>query len=82
MIDRKKWEEFRSSGLLWWINRMLHLCGWAICVVVEADGSISDVYPARVKFRGFDEKSESEGFISLTQHIADNATDLVAEANS
>lgn len=35
-INRKTWEEFRESGMLWWVNRMLHLLGWAI-VVLESE---------------------------------------------
>ena len=38
----RTWKEFLDNGLLWWINRGLHLFGWAIVVVEEADGSISD----------------------------------------
>lgn len=28
MIKRKSWEKFRESGLLWFVNRSLHLFGW------------------------------------------------------
>ena len=69
MISRGSWATFRSAGLLWWCNRFLHLFGWAIVVQVEADGSISEAYPARCRFRGFDPKSEAEGFIALTRHM-------------
>jgi hypothetical protein len=81
MIERKTWEEFRSNGLLWWVNRLIHLCGWAIVFEVQEDGRVTDAYPARVKFRGFDEKSETEGFIALTKHLADNAKALTSEAS-
>jgi hypothetical protein len=37
-------------------------------------------YPARVKFRGFDEKSMSEGYIKISQYIKDNANALLKEA--
>jgi hypothetical protein len=79
MVQRKTWEEFRDSKLLWWINRSLHIFGWAIVVQVEEDGTISDAYPARVKFRGFDEKNETEGFIGLTQHLKETVDELVKE---
>lgn len=79
MIDKKSWEEFRSSGLLWWINRILHTFGWAIVVQVETDGRVTDVYPARVKFRGFTADSEAEGFKALSKHIAENAEALSKE---
>lgn len=32
---------------------ILHTFGWAITVEIEDDGTISDAYPARVRFRGF-----------------------------
>jgi hypothetical protein len=82
MIDKRTWDEFRNAGLLWWVNRLLHLCGWAIVVCVEQDGSISEVYPARVKFRGFDCESESDGFVKLTRYMADIASELLQEAQS
>lgn len=79
MIEKKSWEEFRNAGLLWWINRGLHIFGWAIVVVLERDGRISEIYPARVGFRGFDVESESEGFQTLTKHISENISDLERE---
>ena len=79
MIGKKTWSEFQKSGLLWWVNRTLHLFGWAIVLQVELNGRISDVYPARVKFRGFDETSESEGFLFLTEYLARNAPELAKE---
>lgn len=32
MVVEKSWDEFRNSGLLWWINMILHTFGWAIAV--------------------------------------------------
>lgn len=82
MIERKTWEEFRNSGLLWWINRGLHLFGWAIIVTIPMDNknNIIDVYPARVKFRGFDCDTETEGFIKTSQYLMDNIDELVKES--
>lgn len=80
MVTRKTWKEFQESKLLWWVNRLLHTFGWAIIFQVEQDGEISDVYPARVKFRGFDKKSEESGFIGLTQYLKDTVDELIEEA--
>ena len=80
MVTRKSWDEFRNSKLLWLANRTLHLFGWAICVVMNEDGRVKEAYPARVKFRGFDEKSESEGFAGLSEYVENNATVLREEA--
>ena len=81
MIEKRTWEEFRAAGLLWWANRILHVFGWAIVVEVDAgDGSISDAYPSRCKFRGFGEQAEGEGHEALSRYIAENAPDLLREA--
>lgn len=55
MVNKKTWKEFRDSGLLWFMNMILHTFGWAITLEIN-DDEITDVYPARVKYRGFSEK--------------------------
>ena len=79
MVEGKTWEEFRDSKLLWFMNTILHTFGWAI--VVESDNDvITDVYPARVKFRGFSEKINTEGYIGLSKYIKENCEELLKEA--
>jgi|GEM_PF-727275 len=77
MISPAGWGEFREAGLLWWVNRSLHLFGWAIVVDVGDDGSIDNCYPARCRFRGFDVESEEAGFVKLTQHLSDSMPQLL-----
>lgn len=79
MIDKKSWEEFRSTGLLWFINTFLHAFGWAICVELDDDGNVVDSYPARVKFRGFAEENNDKGYQSITKYMAENATELLED---
>lgn len=79
MVTRKTWEEFRSTGLLLIINQLLHVFGWAIVVEVE-DGRAIGAYPARVKFRGFDEKSTETAYINVSEYMAENANALLIEA--
>ncbi len=79
MIYKKTWNEFRATKLLWWINRILHTFGWAIVVTVEKEGSITDAYPARVKFRGFELEHEEEGYIGLSEYMAEVADELLEE---
>lgn len=81
MVNRKSWEEFRNSGFLWWVNMVLHTFGWAICGDME-DGKVKDVYPARVKFRGFAEKNNTNGYIKVSQYMKDNASELLEEAEN
>lgn len=81
MISKKSWEEFRNSGLLWWINMILHTFGWAIVVKMEED-KVVDVYPARVKYRGFGEKNNTEGYIKVSKYIKENADELLEESEN
>lgn len=80
LVERKSWDEFRESGLLWLANRALHVFGWAIVVVVDEDNKPVEAYPARVKFRGFDPESEDEGFRKIAQYMRDKGDKLLVEA--
>ena len=81
MVTKKEWSEFRSTGLLLFINRILHVFGWAI--VFDTDGDeVKSVYPARVKFRGFDNDSVSKSYQKISEYMKDNASELSDEANS
>ena len=81
MIAEKSWEEFRDSGFLWWVNMILHTFGWAITVEME-DDKVINAYPARVKFRGFGEKNNTEGYIKVSQYMKENVSELLEEAEN
>jgi len=75
MLKEATWKEFQDSGLLWFVNRTLHLFGWAIVFSYENEKDeeeISRVYVARNSWRGFDLQTEEKGFKKLTQHMKDN----------
>jgi hypothetical protein len=78
-IREASWQEFRDAGLLWWVNRTLHLFGW--CLVFEglAGEPPSRVYPARTSYRGFSGETEKRGFARLTAHLATEAPGLLAD---
>jgi len=78
MIEEKTCKEFRETKLLWFINQTLHLFGWAIVYEFE-DKEVKRVYPARVKFRGFDEKNNSKGYEGLSKYLKDNISELYEE---
>lgn len=81
MIFRKTWKEFRDSGLFWWINMILHTFGWVITFTIDQEtDEILDVFPARTKFRSFDEKSNTEGFKKVSRYLVDNSPELLLEA--
>lgn len=82
MINKKEWIDFKDSGLFWWINSILHTFGWAIVFEYDNEKNISNVYPARVKFRGFDEKTNTEGYIKVSNFIKENSQDLLEESKS
>lgn len=80
MIQKKTWAEFRSTGLAVFVNQFLHLFGWAIVWEQDEQGDVIDCYPARCKFRGFDEKTIDEAYHNATYYMKDNANELYEEA--
>lgn len=79
MVEGKSWEEFRDSGMLWFINMILHTFGWAICVDV-VEGEFVGAYPARVKFRGFTEEINTTGYQRISKFMKENSEDLYNES--
>lgn len=79
MVTKKTWEEFINNGFLWWINMILHTFGWAIVAEIE-DNMVKNVYPARVKFRGFSEEKNAICYREVTNFLKENANDLLDEA--
>ncbi len=84
-MDKKEiaanWKAFREAGLLWWVNRSLHLFGWSIVLVAdEATGEVFSAYPARTKWRGFSEEDERWGYEALGRWMATEGTPLFYEA--
>lgn len=75
-ISRRTWDEFRETGLFWWINNLLHTFGWAIIIELDDAGYLTDCYPARVKYRGFTTKSNMAGFEKVSRYMKENASIL------
>lgn len=80
-VTKKSWKQFKNSGLLWFINTILHVFGWAIVLEVE-NNDIINAYPARVTFRGFSDESNTDGYIKLSQYMKENADTLLEESKS
>lgn len=80
-LERRTWRQFQEAGMVWFINRLLHIFGWAIVLEVdENDNSkIHDVYPARSRFRGFAADCEEEGFKRVTAYLRENLNELAAD---
>ena len=81
MVEKKTWKEFRDTGFLWWINMILHTFGWAIVFEISKR-EIINVYPARVKYRGFDMKSTENGYIKVSEYMDENSKELLEEARN
>lgn len=83
MVTKKEWSEFRSTGLVLIINQILHIFGWAIVFAIDKETQeVVSVYPARVKFRGFDDKSVIDAYKSVSKYMLKNAKELNDEAQS
>lgn len=83
MVERKTWQEFRDTGLFLLINQFLHIFGWSLVVVVDnPTGEVVQVYPARVKFRGFDNEDTTEAYKKISDYMASNASTLKEEADA
>lgn len=80
MVYKKEWSEFKNTGLLLIINQILHIFGWSLVFEIEND-EIKNVYPARVKFRGFDNSSTDKAYKQLSKYMLENAKELNDEIN-
>lgn len=77
-MEKKKWSEFRDTGLFLFINSFLHIFGWAL--VAEADGNdVLTVYPARVKHKGFPEDSYKSAYEKLAKYMIDHSSELSSD---
>lgn len=81
MVNRKTWQEFKDTGMLWFTNMILHAFGWSIVYEIE-NGEVINAYPARVAFRGFTEQINTDGYIKLSQYMSGNAEMLLKESKS
>lgn len=77
-IDSKTWKEFQDSGMLWFVNRIIHVFGWSIVLVFNEEQFVG-CYPARVSFRGFNADSEEKGYKKVSTFMQSEADTLYAE---
>jgi hypothetical protein len=77
----KSWDEFQQAGMLWFVNRILHVFGWVIILKYDEE-SVPTVYPARTKWRGFNPEIEAEGYKKVSKWMAEHGDDLETEANT
>ena len=80
-MKKKDWKEFRSTGLVLFINQILHVFGWAMVFEIEG-GEVKNVFPARVGFRGFDNKDTDEAYRNVSKYLKDNSEQLYDETKN
>lgn len=85
-VDKRTWDEFRKSGVFMFVNVILHAFGWALVVEVDYDKEtktetslVKNCYPARVKYRGFDESDQTEMHERIANYLANNAPNFPEE---
>lgn len=75
----KSWDEFRNTGLVQITNQFLHIFGWAL--TYAKDGDEMRVFPARVRYRGFDVGSQTRAYEKLQKYMIENAETLYNESD-
>jgi len=77
---RHSWAEFRKAGMLWLVNRTLHMFGWAIVVEVdEATGEERGAYPVRTEWRVFTPDRDELGHTRVSEWMAKAGPALAEE---
>lgn len=78
-IQKKGWNEFRDTGLLWLVNTTLHVFGWVLVIEKNAAGDVTEVYPARTTWRGFSEEANESGFKRVRTFMGQEGSQLADE---
>lgn len=81
-MEKKSWKEFLDTGLLMYINQVLHAFGWAISYSLSDKGEIESVYPVRTKYKGFNGKAIRTNYKRISKYLSDNADTFKDEAES
>ena len=82
MIEKMELNDFRNSGMLWYINQQLHLFGITLVISFDDNGNPTSLYPARCKFRGFSNEVSEQGYLNLTKYMVDNCKDLLKDCEN
>lgn len=80
MYKEKDWEEFRESGMLWFINGILMMFGWAL-LYEHDDSDYIKVTPVRTSYRGFSPEINAQGYEDVTKYLYDNVDILLKDVN-
>ena len=80
MLVEKSWDEFRETGLVVFINKILHVFGWALIFELDKESDKTfRAYPCRTKFRGFDKETDNKSYVRISKYMNDNSEQLLKE---
>ena len=79
MLVEKSWDEFRETGLVVLINKILHVFGWTMTFDINDDGNVLRAYPSRTKFRGFSKQTSDESYKRISKYMVENAETLLKD---
>lgn len=65
----KNWKEFRETGLFVFVNVFLQMFGWSIVIEINKKGKVGSVYPKRVTYNGFPERTLSDAYLKVKNFI-------------
>lgn len=80
MLVRNTWIEFKNSGMLFFANLILQVFGWSIVIILSEEGEFLDAYPARSKYRGFNDESMKRGYTRISEYMRDHYDELIRDA--
>lgn len=55
---------------------ILRLFGWAIVLEFDSKNEVVNSYPARCRFRGFNNNRNNKGYKQITDYLKKNINDL------
>ena len=77
MLKKISNKEFQESGLLWFLNTILHVFGMAICWEYSEKDNIDQLYIAKTNYRGFSEDDNSDGYKKVSKYLEYNIPELL-----
>ncbi len=66
----ESWETFRQTGMLWMVNRTLHIFGWSIVVEYDDNDKPLRAYPAQTEWKGFPRNVDDANYDRIDNWLA------------
>ena len=75
-VKERTWEEFRESGLFWFINTILYMFGWAITLEVDENFNVKNAYPSSRGGKIFDDEANRRGYLRVAKYLSKNINQI------